>query len=51
MKWEFQTGAGANAPAVTYDVDGVQYLSIVATGNSLSGSKHSDTNLDIFIGW
>jgi quinohemoprotein ethanol dehydrogenase len=41
--WEFQTGAGVNAPAVSYEIDGVQYVSVFAAGNSLAGSKHGDT--------
>jgi quinohemoprotein ethanol dehydrogenase len=41
--WEFQTGAGVNAPAIAYEIDGAQYISVFAAGNSLAGSKHSDT--------
>lgn len=40
--WSYKMDAGANAPAVTYEVDGEQYLSILAMGNSLAGSKHGD---------
>src|SRR5699024_1655718 len=40
--WEFMTDAGANAPAMTYEVDGKQYISIFAAGNSLAGSQHGD---------
>ncbi|WP_342507871.1 PQQ-binding-like beta-propeller repeat protein [Sporosarcina sp. FSL K6-2383] len=40
--WEYKMDAGANAPSVTYEVDGVQYISILAAGNSLAGSKHGD---------
>ena len=34
--------AGANAPSVTYEIDGEQYISIYAAGNALAGSKHGD---------
>ncbi|QCJ44397.1 c-type cytochrome [Bacillus sp. S3] len=40
--WEFKTDAGANAPPITYEVDGKQYISIYAAGNTLAGSKHGD---------
>jgi PQQ-dependent dehydrogenase (methanol/ethanol family) len=30
--WSFQTGAGANAPAITYEVGGVQYVAILSGG-------------------
>jgi quinohemoprotein ethanol dehydrogenase len=41
--WEFMTDAGVNAPPVTYEVDGVQYITVFAAGNSLAGSKHGDS--------
>ncbi|MEQ6378105.1 PQQ-binding-like beta-propeller repeat protein [Bacillaceae bacterium S4-13-56] len=40
--WEFMTNAGVNAPAMTYEVDGKQYISVYAAGNALAGSKHGD---------
>lgn len=40
--WEFKTDAGANAPPITYEVDGKQYISIFSAGNTLAGSKHGD---------
>lgn len=30
--WQWQTGAGADAPAITYELDGVQYVTIAAGG-------------------
>jgi alcohol dehydrogenase (cytochrome c) len=33
--WQWQTGAGADAPAVTYMLDGVQYVTIASGGVSL----------------
>ena len=40
--WEYMMDAGANAPAITYEIDGIQYISILAAGNSLAGTKHGD---------
>jgi glucose dehydrogenase len=33
MLWRFQTGAGVNAPPVTYAIDGKQYVIVAAGGN------------------
>ena len=33
--WEWQTGAGADAPAITYELDGEQYVAIAAGGVSI----------------
>jgi len=30
--WQWQTGAGADAPAITYEIDGSQYVAIAAGG-------------------
>ena len=35
--WRFQCGAGVNAPPVTYEVDGRQYVAVAAGGNSKEG--------------
>ncbi|MFS0865607.1 PQQ-binding-like beta-propeller repeat protein [Fredinandcohnia sp. 179-A 10B2 NHS] len=40
--WEFMTDAGANAPPITYEVDGKQYISIFSAGNTLAGTTHGD---------
>jgi quinohemoprotein ethanol dehydrogenase len=32
LLWQWQTGAGADAPAVTYEIDGVQYVAIASGG-------------------
>jgi quinohemoprotein ethanol dehydrogenase len=40
--WQFQTGFGADAPPMTYEVDGQQYITIVAGGNSVHGSAFGD---------
>jgi alcohol dehydrogenase (cytochrome c) len=40
--WKFQTGFGADAPAVVYEVDGDQYIAIATGGNLLQGSAYGD---------
>jgi len=40
--WRFQTGAGADAPVVTYEIAGEQYLAILAGGNGLLLSSAGD---------
>ncbi|CAD5374817.1 Pyrrolo-quinoline quinone [Rubrivivax sp. A210] len=37
--WQFQCGAGVNAPPVSYEVDGVQYLAVAAGGNANFGFR------------
>lgn len=41
--WRFQLGAGVNAPPVTYEVDGQQYIAVAAGGNFLQHSQTGDT--------
>jgi PQQ-dependent dehydrogenase (methanol/ethanol family) len=40
--WSFQTGAGADAPVITYEVEGEQYLAILSGGNTFQLSAHGD---------
>ncbi len=40
--WKFQTGAGADAPVITYEIGGEQYVAILAGGNSLLLSASGD---------
>jgi len=40
--WSFQTGAGADAPAITYEVNGQQYVAILSGGSSFNLSQHGD---------
>jgi PQQ-dependent dehydrogenase (methanol/ethanol family) len=40
--WKFQTGAGADAPVSTYEIDGEQYVAILAGGNQFQGSQFGD---------
>ncbi|MDX1562237.1 MAG: PQQ-binding-like beta-propeller repeat protein [Gammaproteobacteria bacterium] len=41
--WEFQTGAGMNAPATVFEHDGQQYVVAYSAGNVLIGSAHGDS--------
>ena len=40
--WKFQTGFGADAPPIVYEVDGEQYVAIVTGGNSIQRSATGD---------
>jgi alcohol dehydrogenase (cytochrome c) len=41
--WRWQTGYGADAPAITYELDGQQYVVIAAGGvTTLQGSENGD---------
>jgi quinohemoprotein ethanol dehydrogenase len=40
--WSFQTGAGADAPVITYEVAGTQYLAILSGGNGFNLSQTGD---------
>lgn len=40
--WSYRCDAGANAPPITYAIDGVQYVAIAAGGNQLFGFKTGD---------
>jgi len=40
--WRFQTGFGADAPPVVYQVDGEQYVAIATGGNVTQGSAYGD---------
>jgi alcohol dehydrogenase (cytochrome c) len=37
LLWQWQTGAGADAPTMTYEIDGTQYITIAAGGNQGNG--------------
>lgn len=41
--WEFQCGAGVNAPAVSYMVDGRQYVAVAAGGNTQIDFKRGNS--------
>jgi alcohol dehydrogenase (cytochrome c) len=40
--WRFQTGAGADAAASTFEAGGEQYVAIMAGGNSVLRSQRGD---------
>lgn len=41
--WTSPTEAGVNAPPISYQIDGVQYVAVAAGGNQLFGFKQGDT--------
>ena len=43
MLWEFQCGAGVNAPAVSYTIHGKQYVAVAAGGNTQIDFKRGNT--------
>jgi glucose dehydrogenase len=43
LLWQHDCGAGVNAPPVTYEVDGRQYVAVAAGGNQLFGFKQGET--------
>ncbi len=40
--WQFQTGAGMNAPVSIFEYEGKQYVIAYAAGNTLAPSPHGD---------
>lgn len=40
--WKYRCEAGANAPPITYQIDGIQYIAIAAGGNQLFGFNQGD---------
>jgi len=40
--WQYQSEYGVNAPPITYQVNGEQYIAVVSGGNSLFGFKQGD---------
>jgi alcohol dehydrogenase (cytochrome c) len=41
--WSFQCGAGVNAPAVSYSVNGTQYIAVAAGGNTQLDFKRGNS--------
>ena len=41
--WEFQTGAGMNSPATSFEHDGKQYIVAYSAGNLFAGSARGDS--------
>jgi len=42
LLWQTKADAGVNAPPITYQIDGVQYIAVAAGGNSIFGYKQGD---------
>jgi alcohol dehydrogenase (cytochrome c) len=40
--WRYELGAGVNAPPITYQVNGVQYIAVAAGGNFQLGYPYGD---------
>lgn len=40
--WRTQAEAGVNAPPITYEIDGEQYVAVAAGGNAIWGYKQGD---------
>ena len=47
LLWQAKTDAGVNAPAISYQIDGVQYIAVAAGGNSIFGYTSGD-NLMVY---
>ena len=43
LLWEFQTGAGMNAPVSTFEHNGQQYIAAYSAGNLFAGSTRGDS--------
>jgi alcohol dehydrogenase (cytochrome c) len=43
LLWEFQTGAGMNAPVSVFEYDGEQYVVAYSAGNLFAGSARGDS--------
>lgn len=41
--WEFQTGAGVNAPASVFEYDGDEYLAVYSGGSLFAGAPRGDS--------
>ncbi|MCX7627845.1 MAG: PQQ-binding-like beta-propeller repeat protein [Methylophilaceae bacterium] len=40
--WQSEFEAGVNAPPITYEIDGVQYVAVAAGGNQIFGFRQGD---------
>ncbi len=48
LLWQWQTGAGADAPAITYEIDGTQYVAIAAGGVSIQTTSTNGDMIWVF---
>ena len=46
--WQWQTGAGADAPAITYEIDGTQYVAIASGGVSIQTTSSNSDMIWVF---
>jgi quinohemoprotein ethanol dehydrogenase len=46
--WQWQTGAGADAPAITYEIDGTQYVAIAVGGVSIQTTSANGDMIWVF---
>jgi len=42
LLWQFNCGAGVNAPPVSFEMDGTQYVVVAAGGNAILGYRQGD---------
>jgi glucose dehydrogenase len=42
LLWQDKVDAGVNAPPISYEIDGVQYVAVVAGGNAIFGFEAGD---------
>jgi len=42
LLWQAKVDAGVNAPPISYEIDGVQYVAVVAGGNAIFGYQAGD---------
>jgi glucose dehydrogenase len=45
LLWHDKVDAGVNAPPISYEIDGVQYVAVVAGGNAIFGFTAGDNIL------
>ena len=43
LLWQTKVEAGVNAPPISYEIDGMQYVAVAAGGNSIFGYKTGDS--------
>jgi glucose dehydrogenase len=43
LLWQFNCGAGVNAPPVAYQIDGKQYIAVAAGGNAIFGFRQGES--------
>lgn len=45
LLWQASADAGVNAPPISYEIDGIQYVAVAAGGNAIFGYKQGDSLL------